>query len=331
MNAKLLVEGIMQQTIALIAQLSTAAGLRAPLSNIADRVFVDLAREIEAQGVGRKVVADMFGMALRTYQKRVQRLSESSSLQGKTLWQAVLDELRDGPATRRRLRERFEYDGEREVGAVLNDLLNSGLIYCSGRGDAAIFGLTSAKDKQILTEQDDADTLASMLWLAVHAHEPVAAPEVLAHFSGDRSRVQRALDELIKEGIVQTDADGLLRANALVIPLNSEQGWETAVLDHFRAVTNAVAAKLRQGRPQAQERDVTGGATLRFQISPEHPEREAVLALLQKTRTHANELWAKVRAHNDQFPIADDASVTVTFYFGQNVNPNPSVIEDLAQ
>jgi len=29
--------------------------------------------------VGREVVADMFGMALRTYQKRVQRLNESTT------------------------------------------------------------------------------------------------------------------------------------------------------------------------------------------------------------------------------------------------------------
>ena len=68
MDTRHLIEGIVQQTTVLIAQISTAAGLRAPLARVADQVFLELAREIEAQGVGRKVVADMFGLALRTYQ-----------------------------------------------------------------------------------------------------------------------------------------------------------------------------------------------------------------------------------------------------------------------
>ena len=66
MNVKLLVDAIMRQTTVLVAQLSTAAGVRAPLAHVADQVFLSLAREIEAQGVGKKVVADMFGMALRS-------------------------------------------------------------------------------------------------------------------------------------------------------------------------------------------------------------------------------------------------------------------------
>jgi hypothetical protein len=52
MDTKLLIDGIVRQTTLLIAQLSTAAGIRAP-SHIADRVFLSLARQIEAQGVGR--------------------------------------------------------------------------------------------------------------------------------------------------------------------------------------------------------------------------------------------------------------------------------------
>ena len=38
----------------------------------------------------KKVSADMFGMALRTYQKRTRRLSESLSVRGRTLWEAEI-------------------------------------------------------------------------------------------------------------------------------------------------------------------------------------------------------------------------------------------------
>jgi hypothetical protein len=82
MNVRLLIDGIVHQTTVLLAQLSTAAGVRAPLAHVADQVFLDLSREIESQGIGRKVVADMFGMALRAYQKKVQRLDESATAAG---------------------------------------------------------------------------------------------------------------------------------------------------------------------------------------------------------------------------------------------------------
>src|SRR5215208_5186345 len=96
MNSRLLIDAIVQQTTILLARVSTAAGIRAPLAHVADEVFVTLAREIEAQGVGRKVAADMFGLALRTYQKKVRRLTESETERTETLWAAVLDFVAQG-------------------------------------------------------------------------------------------------------------------------------------------------------------------------------------------------------------------------------------------
>jgi len=55
MHASILIERIVRQTTILIAQLSTATGIRAPLAHIADQVFIELSREIESQGVSRKV------------------------------------------------------------------------------------------------------------------------------------------------------------------------------------------------------------------------------------------------------------------------------------
>ena len=91
MNAQLLIDSIVRQTTVLLAQLATSRGLRAPLAHIADQVFLDLANEVERQGLSRKVSADMFGLALRSYRRRIQRLSESSTDRGRSLWEAVLD------------------------------------------------------------------------------------------------------------------------------------------------------------------------------------------------------------------------------------------------
>src|SRR5215831_19107728 len=77
LNVELLIHAIVRQTTILIAQLATSHGLRAPLPHIADQVFADLVKELDRQGVSRQVGADMFGMGLRTYRRKVQRLRES--------------------------------------------------------------------------------------------------------------------------------------------------------------------------------------------------------------------------------------------------------------
>ena len=90
-NTQLLVHGIVQQTTVLIAQVATAGGIRAPLARVANQVFLDLTGELTAQGLGKHVIADMFGMALRTYHRKVRAVSESQTERGRSVWEAVLE------------------------------------------------------------------------------------------------------------------------------------------------------------------------------------------------------------------------------------------------
>src|SRR6187402_3321694 len=101
MTIQILIDSLVRQVTVLIAQLSTAGGVRAPLAHIANQVFVQLARELDAQGVSRKVSADMFGMALRAYVRKVRRLDESATESEQTLWQAVLTFIKQGPLVTR--------------------------------------------------------------------------------------------------------------------------------------------------------------------------------------------------------------------------------------
>jgi hypothetical protein len=140
-----LIDEIVRQTTVLIAQLSTSAGLRAPLSHIADQVFLELARELDAQGVRRKVVADMFGMALRSYQTKVRRLADSSERPEASLWQSLYTELGKGSATRAELARRHRPHTESHVASVLQDMVQSGLAYSSGRGAETLYGMTSSR------------------------------------------------------------------------------------------------------------------------------------------------------------------------------------------
>lgn len=327
MNVKVLIDNIMRQTTVLIAQLSTTAGVRAPLAHIADQVFLQLAREIEAQGVARKVVADMFGLALRGYQKKTQRLAQSSTTQGKTLFEAVLQFVeREGGATRSTVLKRFTHDGERETIGVLTDLLQSGLVYATGSGDSTLYGITSDAERQKLTRESDRQTLASMVLGETYRNPGVTLTELEARLAVDAEAIVEAVHTLASEGRVTLDnTSGAVRASTFQIPVEARFGWESAVFDHFQAVTTAIANKLTLKARGDQAADLVGGTTLRFELSASHPHRAEVLDLLRATRHAANTLWEKVGTYNDQHPLGEAERFTVTYYFGQNIDDTESV------
>ena len=322
MHTKLLIDAIVQQTTVLIAQLSTAAGIRAPLAHVADQVFVELAREIERQGVGRKVVADMFGMALRTYQTRMQRLGESASERGKTLWEAVHEYVAHAPAVRRKqVFERFRHDSRDDVGAVLNDLVNSGLVSVTGRAEAAVYRAVPAAEQSAAAEADSVDALADLAWLALHRARAQKLSELCASLPATPEEVRCAVDRLVAQGIVRKggdDADPELVAESFVIPVDSTRGWEAAVFDHFSTVAVAIAAKLR-ARATSHAADLVGGATFTFDVYPGHPFEARVTSLLSGVRAQVDALWEEVASHNKQHPVPDERKNKVSFYFGQNV------------
>jgi len=323
MHIKMLIDSIMQQTTILVGQLSTAAGIRAPLSRIADQVFVDLAQELDNQGVGRRVAADMFGMALRSYQKKLRRLTESQSAANRTLWRAVLEHIRENQRVRKaELLNRFYRDGEREVGAILTDLVGSGLIYQTGRGIDAVYGVTSERDLRYLAGADDPESFAPVLWSSVFDHPGINEKKLAKLLDFDPEMVGRAVSSLISEGRLRRDApgpDAPLFAEDILVPVGATTGWEVAVHDHFRAVANAIACKVRTGSVLSRDSDIVGGATLSFDISEQHPHKEKVFGLLADVRERINALWNEVEAYNKRHPISESDLRRVFFYFGQYV------------
>ena len=296
MNARLLIDGIVRQTTVLIAQLSTASGVRAPLAHVADQVFLDLAREIEAQGVGRKVVADMFGMALRAYQKKIRRLEESVTDRGTTLWEAVLDFVREGSQPRQAILRRFEKDEERDVGAVLNDLVQNGFVYVTGRGETARYGLSSEADMRAMVADTELRSVENVVWLRVFLGREQTQEALRGQIAADPAVVDAAVERLVADGRLRW-AGGVLEARNVVIPVGATDGWEAAVLDHFRAVATALAQKSASMR-QSAAHDEVGGTTLSFSVYPDHPHEREVRDLLRTVRTSVHALWAKVATFN---------------------------------
>ena len=143
MNNELIIDSIVRQTMVLVAQLATTGGVRASLSTLGDQSFYELTRELQRRGVTTKVIADMFGMAQRTYHRRVHETQAARAQVGGTVWQEVLEHLCSvQPAVAHALHERFRHVSAELIAGVLSDLVHSGLARRSGWGERAVYRAT---------------------------------------------------------------------------------------------------------------------------------------------------------------------------------------------
>jgi hypothetical protein len=321
MNVELLIHAIVRQTTILIAQLATSHGLRAPLAQIANQVFVDLVRELERQGVSRKVSADMFGMGLRTYRRTIQRLSESSTERGRSLWEIVLEYVRDNTlVNRQQVLSRFANDDEAQVKAVLRDLCESQLIFSSGSGVRTAYRAATAEEAALLQSSRGNEGADELLVALMYREPPLTLVEIAALAqTEDTESVEASLVRLSASGRVDV-VEGeppRYQARALVIPLGASAGWESAVFDHFKALVGTVLCRLRENRPTTLE-DRIGGSTYTIAVWDGHPLAEEVYGTLGRIRRLLGDLRSRVEQVNENSEVPSDHA-RVVIYAGQCV------------
>ena len=324
MNERILIDAIVRQTVILIAQLSTADGVRSPLSHVADEVFLGLVRQLESQGLGKKVIADMFGLALRSYQQKVQRLGESATQRGVTLWGAIHSLLTQLPsASRTEIIEHFKHDEPQNVRSILNDLVESGLVCRSGRGSDTRYRVATAEELEELgtsTGTDAQETNVALVWVHIYHSSPIRKSELSRTVPLPDSTIDAALERLVGDERVRLEdrPDGVYCVTEqCLIPVGQAAGWEAAIVNHHRAMLTALAAKVVGGSHVARAADEIGGTTLSFDLWPEHPYEAEVRRLLATVRSQVIPLWDKVEAYNREH--ATEPSCKVTFYCGQHL------------
>ncbi len=324
MNVNLLIDAITRQTMVLVAQLATMHGARAQLASVANLVFLDLVGELKNQGLGRKVIADMFGMSLRTYHDKVQRLSESATDRGRSLWEAVLGYLEEHEvASRADVLQRFCRDDEPTERGVLRDLVETGLVFQTGRGDATGYRIASAEELGALGRKPDPEAETAFLWVQVHHHAPISRPALREIVRIDGDLFDKGIDRLVAEGRVKEE-EGLLRVENCVIPLGAPSGWEAAVFDHYQAVVTLIANKLQRRERRALPGDAVGGSTFRYDIWHGHPLEEEVIGFLQRVREEGTKLRERVAEAGRQETASN---YQVVFYVGQTVREDGDTTE----
>lgn len=316
-NRNLLIDQVVRQTMVLIAQLATEGGARAPLTDVAERVFRGLVDELAAQSVSHKVIADMFGLALRTYYDRVRRATESATLRGRSLWEAVHSFVTERGATpRHEVLLRFRHDDEAIVKAVLHDLVASGLIAVAGRGSRATY------QRVVEPDRSASDTLSALVLVTLfHAEGPVSVEAIAELLGLEASTVVPVIERLVvdgRAGAIDGDEGRRYETRSCLIAPHDVSGFEAAVFDHLKAVTGALCHRLRRrGRGQRIDRAI-GGSTYTFDIAPDNPTWPRVVDVLGRMRAELTAL----REEADAFEAARTCKAKTTrfvVYCGQNV------------
>lgn len=321
MTIELLIQAIVRQTTILIAQLATSRGVRAPLAQVADQVFIELVRELERQGVSRKVSADMFGMGLRTYRRKIQRMTESVTVRGRSLWEVVLEHIRENAlVTRLELLTQFPNDDEAQVRAVLHDLCESQLVFSSGTGTGTSYRAASDEELAALKRKQGREGADELLLALMFREGALTLSEIADKAQSDAAEIEAALGRLLAGGRIERiaaedAAEPRYRASQLVIPLGAPVGWEAAVFDHYKALVTTVLTRLREDRAATPEAE-TGGSTYTIDVWQGHPLAEEVYGSLARMRSALSELRSRVDAFNASHDLPDQHTRAV-IYVGQ--------------
>jgi hypothetical protein len=323
MAGTLLIDSIVRQTTVLIATLATATGNRPSLAHVANQVLLNLADELKARGIGNKVIADMFGMALRTYHDRVARLAESKSESGRSLWDAVLAHVeRHATVLRADVLQRFSRDDQAMVRGVLRDLVSSGLVFRTGQGDGTRYRAATS-DERGRFGQAHPGASASLIVVAVHQHGPISRDAIQRLVPLADEALDAALSQLVAEGrLLREELAGerRYRAERVFVSYGDPAGWEAAVFDHYQALVTAICAKVRAGRASAETGEAIGGSTYHLDVWDGHPLQREALGVLANMRRQAVALRSAIEQHNAAHPRpADKSEQRVLAYVGQTV------------
>ena len=310
----------MRQTTILIAQLATSGGARAPLVQVANQVFLDLVAELNRQGVSRKVSADMFGLGLRTYQRKIQRLMESTTDRGRSLWEAVLDYICSQKiATRASVQLRFASDDGVQVRGVLRDLCESGLIFSSGQGSSTAYRAASPDELQALHQLRSSEGLDELIWAIIYRDGPVSSDSLANLTHLEVGELESALTRLVESRRVELIGEGdaaVYKTGSLLVPVGAPVGWEAAVFDHFQAMVKTICCRLREDRASPNAGDTVGGSTYTLDIWPGHPLQEEAYATLKRLRATLVDLRLRVEEFNVAHGIPERHNQLV-LYVGQ--------------
>lgn len=330
MNAELLIDSIVRQTMVLIAEIATATESRPQLARTADDIFRSLVEALRSQGVTNKAIADMFGLTLRTYHNRVARLAETDAQRGEQLRDAILKFIEEQKSVRKaQVIDHFRAHEPVMVIGLLRDLVSAELVFQSGSGHGMAYRIARS-DELPPRPADDDERFGRLMWVAIQRFGPIDLERLLKFVPAHPDAARKAVDGLVAQGRVTAsrgESDAVLySSDECFIAPEDPAGWEAAVFDHFQAVVATLAARLRMRAKDPY--DWTGGGTFSFEVWRGHPMFDEAVGLLSQTRSRARALRERIRDFNGKHSSNGEHPLRVVFYLGQSLIGNEEVDEE---
>ena len=321
MNRQLLIDAIIRQTMVLIARLATSGGKRISLAHLANQVFLDLSESLKSSQLRSKVIADMFGLTVRAYHTKKKRLMESDTARGRSLWEGVVSFLSSGQVvSRETILRHFRSDDHEMVVGIVHDLVESGIVFRSGRGANAVYRLVAVNESETSTHQ--ADKVGAFLWMLIYNLGPMAFDALRNQLPTIQDKlIEEQLEKLIQEGRVELqikDGQREYISREILLHLDDKEGWEAAVFDHFQAVANLIAACAESTHHPTRNKKI-GGSTFHFDIGESHPMACNVDRFFARIREEGSALREQIEEYNKNSENLPAQPYRVVLYLGQNV------------
>jgi len=244
-----LIRLITRQAMKLVARLAIVHDRRSSLAKISDIAFLELNHELEILGLRKKVIADMFGLALRSYQQKVNRLQESTAWDLRSLWTSVYDYLNKAKqASRKTVFDRYSAADERVLSSILADLSTSGFLSKSEKGGDTIYTV-SADNMESKPTLNQACTL-NLVWTYIYTYPRVSRKNIGERLGLDTATVENVLSDLEStnriERIVDDEGECFVAPWCIQEAGEGVMGMLSGMYHHFQSICSALAIKLEQ-------------------------------------------------------------------------------------
>jgi DNA-binding MarR family transcriptional regulator len=302
MSLALLLDSLVRESATLFAATATHKGARTPLGGLADRMFFGLSDELQKLDVKRRVCADMFAMAPRAYIRKVRRVEESATDQGRSLWASAYEYIvANSEVTWSAISNRFPRDDEEILRGVLRDLTESGLISTAGRAASAVY--SAVMSAELVDQALGRHVTRELLWALIYRDGPITQSDLQRRAMIAPKTFDSAVAQLVASGRVTTEereGEQWYRSELFSPERDKKEGWEGAIFDHFHAVVKTLSTFL--SRP---ELGASAVSTYTFDLAPDHPMAAEVKELFVDLRSRASALRTKVDAYNSEHPLTD--------------------------
>jgi hypothetical protein len=280
-DATLLITIVVRKSADLVATVATQGGSRHSLAEVPNRFHEALAEALDARNVPRKVAAEMFGVGLRTHQRRLKQAHEAPVTKRETLSARVYRLVSvAGESTKLDIELAFQDVPAHLLASALRDLQKNDLLLRTQHGAEVRFATTGRSG--VLQDADEFHVLQHFLSALVHRLGPVRSRDLCPLVDEPLELVESALQTLEHDGFLASEGPQTARqwvSRNKAMPRKAGPRRLATLGDHFVAVLTNLMGAVEENDPETMDTSPSSAGT---SVAIEVPEGHALVGELHE-------------------------------------------------